>query len=175
MIGVSFGKGTNLLDLDEGRERSHRNFGVTVSRLGGGILGFEGGLVLTPRFFQNLDPPRVESSRTLTLMGNVVLTTPRLWTEYSLRPFISGGVGMLDMLIQQDVEDSPGSVDASVWGVNVGAGAIGFLSDRTGVRFEARYFSTLGRKDLGLATVDVSPARLHYFTASIGLVIRTGR
>lgn len=178
MIGVTFGKGTNLFLIGGTTEESDRSLGLTISRLGDGILGFEGGVVRTPRFFQSDtgDQSFIETSRVLTAMGNVVLTTPRLWTEYSLRPFVSGGVGLLDLLIDYgEDEGEPFKVDASVWGVNVGGGAIGFLSDRTGVRFEARYFSTLGRKDFGpLATPDGSPARLHFFTASIGLVIRTG-
>jgi hypothetical protein len=60
-------------------------------------------------------------------------------------------------------------------GFNIGVGAIGFLSDRTGVRFETRYYSTLGRKEVDpLITDDGGPFHLRYMTASIAFVIRTG-
>ncbi|CAN5437059.1 hypothetical protein BH23ACI1_BH23ACI1_29650 [soil metagenome] len=173
MIGVTFGKVTNFLDSAGGAQERDRHFGITVSRLGEGILGFEGGVVWTPGFFQGTDPVRrdlVETSRAISAMGNVMLTTPRLWTEYSLRPFISGGVGLLHVLAEDSAAVFP--VDANLWGVNVGGGAIGFLSERTGVRFEMRYFSTLGRKELPGMTLDGNAAHLRYLTASIGVVIR---
>jgi hypothetical protein len=106
-------------------------------------------------------------------MGNVVLTTPRLWTEYSLRPFVSGGVGLLHALAQDSGGIELPDVDTSLWGINVGAGAIGFLSDRTGIRFEMRYYDTLKRPEVPPLTTDLGePARLRYFTASVGLVFR---
>ena len=35
------------------------------------------------------------TSRTVAAMANAVLTTPRRWTEYSFRPFVSAGLGVL--------------------------------------------------------------------------------
>jgi hypothetical protein len=174
-IGVTFAKDTNFTDLWGFSERRDRTFGVTVSRLGEGILGFEGLVALTPGFFEVEVPEAREvegANRTLALMGNVVLTTPRLWTEYSLRPFVSGGVGLLHA---RGNSDPVFPIAADFAGFNIGGGAIGFLSDRTGVRFEMRYFGTLGRKDLPPdMTRGGAPAHLRYLTASIGLVIRTG-
>jgi hypothetical protein len=175
-IGVTFAKGANLfLDPFGAMERRNRNFGVTVSRLGEGIVGVEGAVTWTPSFFEGqsvVERDQGSSNRALTMMGNVVLTTPRLWTEYSLRPFVSGGIGLMH-LRGRDLLLPP---DFNVSGFNIGAGAIGFLSDRTGVRFEARYYSTLGRKEVDdpLLTEDGGPFHLRYMTASIGFVIRTG-
>jgi hypothetical protein len=179
-IGITFGKGSNLLELgdpDSGAlARRNRHVGFTVSRLGEGIFGVEGSVTWTPSFFEGrVDPlPGLDPEgpyRALTVMGNVVLTTPRLWTEYSLRPFVSGGVGLMHLRAAETV--FPLAEDFSAF--NVGAGAIGFLSDRTGVRFDARYHSTLGRKDVDpRLTRDAQPLHLRYFTASIGFVIRTG-
>ena len=55
-------------------------------------------------------------------------------------------------------------------GFNVGGGAIGFLTKRTGVRFDLRYSSTLRGTDQGLMAI--GPARLHYLSASVGVVMR---
>ena len=58
-------------------------------------------------------------------------------------------------------------------GFNIGGGAIGFLSKGTGVRFDLRYYGTIHGTDQGpIVTVGDGLVRLHYMTASIGLVIR---
>jgi hypothetical protein len=172
-IGITFAKGSNFFDLGGVMERRNRNLGITVSRLGEGIFGVEGIVVWTPSFFEGqpvTDRDVSDSNRALTMMGNVVLTTPRLWTEYSLRPFVSGGLGL--MHLRGDELFFGLSEDFS--GFNIGGGAIGFLSDRTGVRFEMRYYGTLGRKDVDPLLTLGERLHLRYFTASIGFVIRTG-
>jgi hypothetical protein len=174
-LGITFAKEANFfLDPDRAMERRNRNVGVTVSRLGAGIFGVEGSVTWTPSFFEGqsvVEREQDSSNRAVTMMANVVLTTPRLWTEYSLRPFVSGGLGLMHLRGAELV--FPLSADFT--GFNIGVGAIGFLSDRTGVRFETRYYSTLGRKDVDpLITDDAGPFHLRYMTASIGVVIRTG-
>jgi hypothetical protein len=177
MLGLTFGKSTNLRDNAFGVEERHRTYGLAVSRFGEGILAAEGLVMFTPDFFQGSDPQfrdLSESSRVVSAMGNLVLTTPRLWTEYSLRPFLSGGIGVIHAVNRDPPELSVlPDVDATLLGVNVGVGAVGFLSDRTGIRFEVRYFDTLKRAGMPpLTTLDGERARLRHFTASIGLVFR---
>lgn len=176
MLGLTFKGNTNFIDWELATDKRHRSFGGAVSRLGSGIIGAEGLVTSTPGFFQGKEPLSsaldfVDISRSVALMGNVVLTTPRLWTEYSLRPFLSGGAGLLHVRADNPTVN-PQPVNATIPGFNVGGGAIGFLSDRTGVRFEMRYYGTLGRPELPEMTRDAGPARLRYVTASIGLVIR---
>lgn len=181
MIGLTFAGKTTITDLDEGTSKRHPSLSGSVTLLGGGLLGVEGVVALTPGFFQRgddpvlftPDPPEtlVDSSRVLTLMGNVVLTAPRRWTEYSLRPFVSGGFGLIRVTKQE-----PGdllSTSLNLFGYNIGGGAIGFLSQNTGVRFDLRYYSTVRGTDHGpIAFGDV---HLRYMTASVGLVIRPGQ
>lgn len=173
-IGVTFAKGSNLFtDFGGAKERSNRAFSFTVSRLGEGIVGVESVVAWTPSFFEGLPVVDFEQdgpNRALTIMGNVVLTTPRLWTEYSLRPFVSGGIGL--MHLRGDELFFSLAEDFSAF--NIGAGAIGFLSDRTGVRFEMRYYGTLGRKEVDPLLTVGERLHLRYMTASIGFVIRTG-
>lgn len=177
MIGVSFKGLTNFHDpefaLLEGEQEVHRTFGLSVGRFGDGIIAFEGVALLTPGFFEGasvLGQDLVSDSYALNATGNVILTTPRLWTEYSLRPFLSGGFGVLRVS-----HDGVLPVNATMLGMNIGGGAIGFLSERTGVRFEMRYHRAVGRPEFPEQTLDGGPARLRYFTASIGLVIRSRR
>src|SRR5436853_3100204 len=143
-VGLTFSGNTTLVDLEQATEKTHKNIGGAVSLLGGGIFGVEAVTVFTPGFFQTGQQDLVKSSHTLALVGNVMVTTPRRWTEYSLRPFVSGGFGLLRASKTDAAGVFPG-VHAGAF--DVGGGAVGFFSKRTGVRFDLRYFSTLNRSD----------------------------
>jgi hypothetical protein len=173
MVGFTmFGK-TSLVDLEQGTGDRHAHLGASVAFLGGGILGVEALSIWTPGFFDKSNPEvdLIESSRTLVAMGNIVLTTPRRWTEYSLRPFVSGGFGLMHASTTEIVV-GPGilPITVNVAGFNIGGGAVGFLTDRTGVRFDVRYHSTLNR--LEEEAPSLGPVHLRYVTASIGVVFR---
>ena len=175
-IGSTFFANTSLPDLDHGTGHVHRNFGASVAVVGGGILGAEGLFVWTPGFFagdQKLNPldggQLVSKSRSLAFMGNVILTTPRRWTEYSLRPFLSGGFGMLSASRTEFKAVFPDARRMAAF--NIGGGAVGFLSKRTGLRFDVRYYSNLHQR---ISEEDISFGRPHlrYMTATVGVVIR---
>jgi hypothetical protein len=165
-VGLTFASNTSLPDPDHGTEKVHPQFGAAVSFLGGGVLGVEGVFVFTPGFFKG-DDILIESSRSIVLMGNVLVTAPRRWTEYNLRPFVSGGVGLLQASYQDRFEGLPVSTRMS--GFNIGGGAIGFFSPHTGVRFDLRYYGNLSRQGVALTSEKV---HLRYMTASVGLVVR---
>ena len=95
LVGLTFKGATNIVDIELAAEKTHKNLGGAVSLLGDGILGVEAIGIWSPAFFKNDDAPleSVDQGRTISLMGNVVLTTPRQLTEYSLRPYFSGGAG----------------------------------------------------------------------------------
>ena len=178
MIGVTFAGRTTLIDPQLAASKRHVNLGGALSLLGAGVFGAETIVTITPGFFQTDRTPldsavgrvEIDSSRTVSWMANAVLTTPRRWTEYSLRPFVSAGLGVLHASQTPQADDRGLPVRATMAGFNVGGGAIGFLTKRTGVRFDLRYSSTLRGTDQGLMAI--GPARLHYMTASVGLVIR---
>ena len=175
-LGLTFQGETTLLDYESAVGTTHWNFGGAVTLVGGGPLGVEGLVVYTPGFFQQDNPPaiggtppiNVTESRALALMGNVVLTTPRRWNEYGLRPFVSGGIGWLHASAKDTPEVLP--VSANLLGYNVGGGAVGFLTPRTGLRFDLRYFSNLKPTD----DFDnaIGRVQLSYWTASVGVVFR---
>lgn len=168
MIGLTFAGKTTLNDFDQATGKVHPNLSLSGARLGGGLLGAEVIGSLTPGFFQTGDGTFVKESRAYTIMGNVVVTAPRRWTEYFLRPFVSGGFGLMRATQLDTLEILPTS--ASLFGYNIGGGAIGFFSTSTGVRFDVRYYGTLHGVDRGaIAFGDVN---LRYMTASVGVVIR---
>ena len=178
-VGLTFRGSTSISDVEivDGKlasERVHKHFGGSVSFLGGGIFGVETIFTWTPGFFQQGNLDLVEKSRSIAWMGNLVVTTPRRLTEYSLRPFVSGGFGLLKPYVRQtrvsETEPLP-AVDLNLAGYNIGGGAIGFLSQNTGIRFDLRYYSTIKPTDEGGVTIETR-ARLRYMTASVGVVFR---
>jgi hypothetical protein len=176
-LGLTFKGDTTLLDYEQAAGKVHWSFGGSVAFIGGGPVGVEGLVSYTPGFFQQDNPPlgdngeppvTVVESRTLAIMGNVMLTTPRSWNEYGLRPFVSGGIGILHATAIDSFEFTP--VDSNVLGYNIGGGAVGFLTDRVGMRFDLRYFSNLKPSD----DPDAAIGRVHlsYWNASVGVVLK---
>jgi hypothetical protein len=180
MIGLTFAGKTTIVDLDEGTGKRHPNFGGSVALIGGGVFGVEGITTLTPGFFQSGDESPllglggdttlVESSRLFTLMGNVIVTAPRRLTEYSLRPFVSGGFGLIRVYKLEKLDVLPAT--ANLFGYNIGGGVIGFLTKSTGVRFDLRYYSTVRGTDPGNPPIANGDVNLRYMTMSVGVVIR---
>jgi hypothetical protein len=172
--GGTFHGNTSVVDLEGGASKVHLQIGGSAGLVSSGVVGVEAIGVFTPAFFRGQSPSKLKYGRTFALMGNAVFTLPRRWTEYSLRPFVSGGLG----LMRASLLDNPplltsGSllpVKSNFAGYNVGGGAVGFLSARTGVRFDLRYYSSLHRPDQG--PVAFGRVHLSYLTASIGIVLR---
>jgi len=174
-VGITFRGSTSIVDIEtvdgkKASEKVHPNFGGAVSFLGGGIFGVESIFTWTPGFFQQGDLDIVEKSRTVALMGNLVLTAPRRLTEYSLRPYVSGGFGLLNATRLDEEDLLP--VKVNLAGFNIGGGAVGFLSANTGLRFDLRYYSTIRPTDEGPGIAIEDRVRLRYMTASVGVVIR---
>jgi len=167
LAGITFHGNTSIVDLENATGKIHTQVGGAATILGGGLFGVEAIAVNTRGLFQN-GGELVESSHSFAVMGNAVLTTPRRWTEYSLRPLISGGIGLMHASVDDINEVLP--VKANLLGFNVGGGAIGFITERTGIRFDLRYYSNLRRTDEG--PVAFGRVHLSYLTASVGVVFR---
>jgi hypothetical protein len=159
-----FNIGTSL--LAEGEDSTHVIFGGSVSWLSSGILGVEGEFAYAPGFFEPKNPLDILGSKLFTISGNVIAAVPLSVSAYSLRPYAIGGVGVIHSGITY-VLQTP--VDDDSLGFNIGAGAIGFLTRRTGVRFELRHFRTFEREpsDFG----DVAPL-VGFWRFTVGVVIR---
>src|SRR3954470_16514360 len=185
VIGATIAGNTTLIDLQHGTGKRHLNVGGIVSRFGKGILGVEGFAIYTRNFFEfdgprdPADPPApdIDRSYTLSLQGNLVVTAPKRWTEYFLRPYASGGFGMLRAVSIDKPEAFQGStlfpLTTTMPAFNIGGGAFGFFSQGTGIRFDVRYHGGL-RREPGKDAGNVVGPELHlrYMTAEIGLVIR---
>lgn len=175
MAGLTTFANTSILDVEQATGRTRVHGGAGVAWLSRGIFGVEALGFYTPSFFEGdhafgdvaaID--KVKTSRTVSLMANVVATLPQRWTEYGLRPFVSAGFGLL----HANATGGVFPVDVNTTGFNVGGGAVGFLSPHTGLRFDVRYHTTLNREANAPAFGDV---HLRYVTMSVGLVFRRGR
>src|SRR4051794_41825778 len=80
-IGLTFASNTSLVDIDHGTDRVHPNVGATISFLGGGVLGLEGVVALTPGFYKG-DEAFIDGSRCLVVMGFVLVAAPGGGPEY---------------------------------------------------------------------------------------------
>lgn len=167
-LGNSFSAQTGFLIFEEGLSR-RTTLGASVALLSDGILGLEAEVGHTPRFFEGNDPlGLVLSSRVTTVSGSVIVAAPLVMTRESLRPYLALGIGLMQARSKHAGGVLP--VDENLLAVNVGVGAIGFLTDRTGLRFDVRHFKGLGASDAPMARVGAS--RLSFWRATAGVTLR---
>jgi hypothetical protein len=135
-IGVGFGGDTPSNDK--------LTYGATLGWMGKGVIGFEADWSYTPTFFENSTDniSFADSDNVQNLMANIVVGIPIGGQQGpGFRPYVSGGMG----LMKTHVEDAGQlfTVDSNDWGMDVGFGAMGFMTDHVGFRGDLRYFRDL--------------------------------
>ncbi len=122
-----------------------------------------------PGFFQSGDSRLVLSSSVTTITGNVMVAAPHRLTEYALRPYLVGGAGMMRVQ-RQDYFDvfNIANVYAAT---DVGGGATGFITNRIGVCWEARYFRAISRKSQTSGNT-FGTDELSFWRATMAIAIR---
>src|SRR5262245_20610898 len=165
--GFKIGGDTNFVDLDQGAGATKLMFGGSVGLLGDGILGIEADFGYSPGFFETDRSRLVISSSVTTLMGQVIVTTPRELTRESLRPYVIGGLGLL----HAGIHDVAGvfQVDSNLLGLSIGGGVIGPITARTSLRFDLRHFKNISKED---TTVGFGTTRLAFWRLTGGLMLR---
>jgi opacity protein-like surface antigen len=170
-IGTTFGAETAFITPDpDAPGAQHWTFGGSGAWLSDNVLGIEADLAFAPGFFEAENAGNlVTSSGVTTLFGNVVLALPLSVTRDSLRPYVLGGLG----LVHVNFEDWVGLVDiesSSSVGLQIGGGALGLITNRTGVRFDLRHVRSLARTTDELTLERRS--QLSFWRASVGVVVR---
>jgi hypothetical protein len=133
------------------------------------ILGGEADFSYAPHFFETNDPNGlVFSSSVATFTINLIAAAPLSLTRESLRPYLVGGAGV----IHAGIEDLPGffTVHDSLAGMTLGGGVIGFVSQRTGLRFDLRKFRSFSRSADQVTLVRGD--RLSFWRATVGVTLR---
>ena len=168
-LGFTFASGSSLFaDLEKGSGETASLIGGSVAVLGGGILGAEGDIAYVPGFFERGEREIVVPGSYITsLTGTVMLTLPISVTRESLRPYVVAGGGALRAEARDITSTFP--IRSTMPAVTFGGGAIGFLSNTVGVRFDLRYLRSLGEGDDMVAG---EGPRVHLWRGSISLVLR---
>jgi hypothetical protein len=85
------------------------------------------------------------------------------------RANVAGGLGLMKTHVT--TADELFTVDSNHWGMNVGAGAMGFMTDHVGFRGDLRYFrdlqDTVQNGDFTLAT-----GKFDFWRGTAGLTFR---
>jgi hypothetical protein len=135
-------------------------------------LGFELDVMYAPSFFGN-QGPYGENSVTAG-MANVVVAGGgggrygfgRRRT--ALRPYVSGGVGVMHEVVTTPV--AANKISNNDLGLNFGAGVMAFTSRSVGVRGDVRYFRDLIDTQSG-NTTNIDFGSFHFWRASIGVIV----
>ena len=148
------------------------NFGVNAGGMGAGIIGGELDFGYAPSFFGNSGT--YGSNYVMDLMGNVIVGIPIGGTHGAgVRPYGTIGLGLLRSQVTGGVN---GLVQTSNndWGINAGAGVMGFLSDHVGLRGDLRYFRNFN--DNSVISIpngtNIDFGSFHFWRASFGVVLR---
>lgn len=173
-LGLKFKGSTNELDLDteDGSRDTKLSVGVSGVVLADNGIGVELEVAHQPRFFERTGTSGlVTSSGVTTLGGNVVLAFPLSVTRESLRPYAVAGLGWMHASANDLIALSPVSND--FLGLTLGVGAVGFLTDVVGLRFDLRRLKSVSSADTSNNTnLDGESARLSFWRATVGVVFR---
>ena len=179
-LGSEFAGSTTMLDLDPGAASSkHWIFGGSTAWLSNHIFGVEADFAIVPSFLQNSSGTGlVTKSRVTTLTGSVIAALPLSVSRDSLRPYAVGGLGLIHAAAEDAAglnactpgQPPPGYTCPGNWlGLQLGAGAIGLITNRAGVRFDLRHLRALSRDTtlLGERT-----SKLSFWRATVGVALR---
>lgn len=167
--GLKFGGGTSIFDLELAAGQAKSSIGASAFLLSDDIVGYEVTFGYVPQYFKSdTQLPLIKpGSYVVDLMGNVIVSLPPDVTAGGLRPYLMGGIG----LIHAESADILNilQVRRTVPAFDLGAGAIGLLTNNVGLRFDFRYLRSMTNDDGTLSHVG---RRISYSRGTIGLVLR---
>ena len=163
-IGLGFGGDTPSNDK--------LTYGASIGWMGAGVFGFEADLAYTPTFFENNTDniTFADSDNVTTAMANLILGIPIGGQRgKGFRPYVAGGLGML----KTHVVDSSQlfNVSNNDLGVDIGVGALGFMTDHVGFRGDVRYYRDLQNPDNG-GDFTLATGNFDFWRGTVGLAFR---
>ena len=160
---VSANGGSNF---DNGRA----GFGVNAGGMGKGIIGGEVDFGWSPSFFGTSTD--FGNNSVIDLMGNLIVGVPIGGTHGAgIRPFVTGGVGLLRTQLDGGSFVNVSSSENMV-GWNAGAGLMGYFNDHVGLRGDVKYLRAFEDPNTGIPFIDNNAGQFHYWRAAVGVVIR---
>jgi len=173
-MGVKFGGGTSIADLEFAAGKTTFTLGGAIMNIDDGLLGYEASFGYVLDYFDGGDrvsePLVASGSFVIDGTASAIFSAPPRWTGYGLRPYAQAGAG----LVHAQVADTPLHVfqtRRTMPVVTVGVGAVGLFTNNVGVRFDVRYFRSLSltTDDESLATVG---RRISFSRFTVGLYLR---
>jgi opacity protein-like surface antigen len=166
-LGLTFAGGTTFVDSEKAAGVPNVVYGAS-GLLVGDFLGIEGDFGRAPGFFQRGNEDFVLNSSVTTLTGSFVVAMPRQMVQYSLRPYLVAGAGMMHVEIESKFDTFP--VSRTLSAMNLGGGVTGFVNDRIGLSWEVRYFRSISAGDI--RGVSVADEKLSFWRANMAVVVR---
>ena len=175
-IGFTFGGATTFVDPEKAIETQNAVIGASGGWLGE-IFGLEADFGRAAGFFQTDQPPgdsaasepALLSSAVTTLTGNVVIALPARMAGYGLRPYFSGGAGLMhiDTVGQLQILE----VHRTLPTLSLGGGVTGFLTNRIGLNWDIRRLSTLRGEGETIGN-SVGREQLSFWRATMAVALR---
>jgi hypothetical protein len=160
-VGSAFGSNLN---------NGQTTLGVSAGGMGGGIVGGEADFGWSPSYFGTKSD--FGNNTVMNLMGNVILGVPVGGQHGAgVRPYVVAGLGLIRTQIDGGTIARVSS-STNMLGWDAGGGVMGYFSDHVGLRGDLRYLRATSDLSTGVSTLDLGGNRLHFWRASIGVVIR---
>ena len=163
-IGMGFGGDTPSNDK--------LTYGASIGWMGAGALGFEADLAYTPQFFENNTDniSFADSDNVTTAMANLIIGAPIGGQRGpGFRPYVAGGIGMMKTHVVDSAQLF--NVSNNDLGIDLGVGAMGFMTDHVGFRGDVRYY-----RDLQNPTSDggftLATGKFDFWRGTVGLAFR---
>jgi opacity protein-like surface antigen len=135
--------------------------------MGGGIFGAEFGFNFTPEFVQ--DTATTPDVSQASFMGNLIVGIPIGGQGGQVRPYVTGGVGL--MRVSADQSELFDRFSSNDFAVNFGGGIMAFFTDHVGIRGDLRYFRALTDDEPGTG-VDFEFGDLDFWKWDVGAAFR---
>jgi hypothetical protein len=166
-LGVTFGGDSSfVLSGNAGHLKPAVGAGVVYL---GNVFGAEAEVSHVSRFFAPSDSPLVLHSGLTTATASVMVAVPGRLVQYSLRPYVVAGGG----LMRARIDDALGlfNVASTLPTMDVGGGVTGFLTDVFGVSWDVRYFRSIRGRE-GARGVSLGAERVSFWRANMALAVR---
>jgi opacity protein-like surface antigen len=136
------------------------SLGGSLAWMGDGVFGAEAdlGFNLSNNLFDTADSDLLGIDRDFleagvtTLMGNAIFGYPFGGTNGNFAPYVVGGIGWFR--INTDTADNLFENTDNEFGMDLGAGAFGFVNDSWGFRGDVRWFYSFDQPNLGFDLLD---------------------
>jgi hypothetical protein len=147
-------------------------FGVSAGGMGAGIIGGEADFGWSPSFFGTQSD--FGNNTVMDLMGNLIIGVPVGGTKGAgIRPYVVGGVGLIRSQIDGGaLTNFAPAQSTNMFGWDAGAGVMGYFAQHVGLRGDVRYLRAMSDLTTNVRSIDINGDRLHFWRASIGVVLR---